>query len=207
MAGQVTIRKRTVQMTESMPTASFPFSAVNLAENNFALLPENTYTDSSIESFGAGNSIVVTEAAVAGWRLKSITCTETSASGGTSVANSSVDLDTRTANIVVEAGEQVECTFTSEPLAPTAAEVRVGGSVTNAKRVGIRGVAVTVMDAASGEIRVATTNSFGRYQISGLQVGRFYIVSIGKVKGYMFGNRSQAFSLFQDSLGVDFVAN
>lgn len=207
MAGRVTIRKRTVQTTESMPTASFPFSAVNLAENSFALMPENTYTDSAVDSFGTGNAITVTESGVAGWKLKSISCTETSASGGTSVINSTVDLVNKTANIVVEEGEQIECTFTSEPLAPTAANATIAGSVTTPKGRGVRGATITVVDADSGAVQVVTTNIFGRYSVSNLPVGRFYIVTLAGTKGRTFNSPSRAFSLLQDTLDIDFISN
>jgi hypothetical protein len=89
--------------------------------------------------------------------------------------------------------------------APTASNGSVKGKVTNEFGRGILRAFVTAFDANTGETFSAYTNSFGYYQIEGLEVGNFYIVNANH-KRYVFSN-SQTFSLNGNLEGVDFIAD
>lgn len=206
---RVTIKKRTNNHgPESVPTTSFPYSADNLASPSFALYPENEFVDSNVTAFGSGNMITVTENAVLGWQLTSISCVETSGGGLPNTLNTTVDLANRKANIVVEEGEQVECTFTSQPLAPSASYAMVSGQVTTPDGRGVRGARIDLLNASTNEVRYVTTNSFGYYTFTQLRVGDFYVISVPVTK--KSGNRTplaQSFTLESDIAALNFIVS
>lgn len=206
---RVTIKKRAnTNGQESVPTTAFPFNADNLASQNFSLYPENQFVDPNVTSFGSGNMVTVTENAVLGWNLTSISCVETSGSGLPSILNTTVDLTNRKANIIVEEGEQVECTFTSEALAPSASYASVSGQVTTSDGRGVRGARIDLLNASTNQVRYATTNTFGYYTFTELRVGDFYVISVPVTK--KSGNRTplaQSFTLESDLSGLNFVVN
>ena len=120
--------------------------------------------------------------------------------------NTTVDLTNRKAYIVVEEGEQVECTFTSEPIAPSASYASISGRVLTADGRGVRGAQVNLLNASTNESRSVTTNTFGHFMISDLRVGDFYVVSIPLSKKRGSRNQlTQAFTLEDDLTGMDFV--
>jgi subtilisin family serine protease len=206
--GRVTIKKRTSgSAPESAPATAFPYNAANLASTSFSLYPDNQFVDSSVTSFGSGNVITVTENAVLGWELTDISCVETS-SGLPNSLNTTVDLPNRKANIVVEEGEQVECTFTSQALAPSAAHAMVSGQVTTVDGRGVRGARIDLLNASTNEVRYTLTNTFGYFTFTELRVGDFYVVSVPVTK--KSGNRTplaQAFTLESDLSGLSFIVN
>jgi hypothetical protein len=207
---RVTIRKRTTNGgLESAPAASFSYSADNLSAASFSLLPENQFVDPNVTEFGSGNMITVTEEPEFGWNLTSISCVETSGGGLPSVVNSTVDLANRRAYIVAEEGEQVECTFMSEPMAPSAGTADVSGRVTSRDGRGMRGTRVDLLNAGTNEVRFVTTNSFGYFTFRDLRVGDFYVVTVPagtKSKGAQ-SPLTQTFTLESDLTGLNFVLN
>ncbi|MCV4625771.1 carboxypeptidase-like regulatory domain-containing protein, partial [Escherichia coli] len=120
------------------------------------------------------NMITVTEDPVSGWVLTGITCVETAGNGQTNIVNSTVDLANRKANIIVEPGEQVDCTFTSQELAPSASFASVTGRVVSADGRGISRASLTLLDTETGQLHTATTNSFGFYRFDGVEVSHLY---------------------------------
>lgn len=207
--GRVTIKKRTNgTLPESSPSIAFPYDANNLSSTSFSLYPDNQFVDSNVTDFGSGNVITVTENTVLGWQLTDISCVETSGGGLPHLVNTSVDLVNKQARIVVEEGEQVECTFTSEAITPSAAYASVTGRVTTSDGRGVKGARIDLLNASTNEVRYVTTNSFGYYTFQDLRVGDFYVVSIptGRkgVKGAS-STQTQTFTLEADLEGLNFV--
>lgn len=205
-AARVTIRKRTSRNLETTGT-SFPYDAANLSTSSFSLRPDNEFVDSNVTSFGSGNRITVTESQVIGWTLTSITCTETSGGGMPNVVNTTIDLANRKADIVAEQGEQIDCTFVSEPLAPTAANATVSGRVVDSEGRGIRGITLSIYDAMAGTGRSVATNTFGYYTFSDLPTGRLYIVSANSTRRITIRNNVRSFTLNESLSAIDFQAN
>lgn len=156
--------------------------------------------------FGAANSITVTEGNYAPtWTLASITCVETPG-GLPNTVNSTTNLGTRTATIVLEEGEFVTCTFGNTQFQPTAASASVSGRVTDSFGAGISGARLTMTDAQSGNTWTVMTNPFGYYTIEGPEVGNFYIMTVSH-KRYTFADDTRTFTLNEDLIDVDWVAN
>ncbi len=88
------------------------------------------------------------------------------------------------------------------PMAPTAASVAVGGRVMTESGRGIRGVVITMTDQ-NGNVRRATTGSFGYYQFSDTEVGQTYTFSI-RAKNYNFQQQTQLLSLSDETNEVNF---
>lgn len=202
----VKIKKRANSRTESVSSAEFPYSATKLAAASFTLQPDNQFEDVNVTAFGSANTITVTESQVYGWKLSSISCVETS--GGTpNAVNSTVDLANRKANIVVEPGEQVECTFTSEEIVPTAANATISGRVVSPDGRGVKNISITLLDVASGQTFNATTNSFGYYYFSDKPVSRLYSVTAANSKRQRIQDNVRTFSLTEDFYVWDFVTS
>lgn len=205
----VRIRKRAVTSgQESMPQTAFQFEADNLSTSSFALYPENTYVDSNVTAFGTGNVITVTESQTFGWQVTGISCVETSGSGSPNIVNSTVNLAARTANIIVEAGEQVECTFTSSMIAPSAGKSVVSGRILYSNGRGVGSTRVTLLNASTNTAYTATTNSFGHYTFRDLSVGDFYVLSVPVTgRGPLRRTVTRTFSLDADLFNFDLVVD
>jgi hypothetical protein len=197
-AASVTIRKRANRRTEGVTNASFAFNAVNLASPAFTLQPDNTFTDSNVTAFGSTNAVTVTEAQAFGWQLASISCNS---------ANAVVDLVNRKVSIVAGEGEQIECTFTSDELAPSAADVKLSGRVVSPDGRGIRGISITLLDASTNTVRVATTNTFGYYTFDRLPVTNFYVLTAVSTGRYPIRNNVQTFTLQGDLVATTFITS
>ncbi len=203
--GRVTIRKITRNNNGgTSSTTSFPYVATNIATPTFTLTSNQEFTDPNV----AGNSqtIAVTEAVVQGWALTSVECVEV-AGGSPNIPNTTVDLANHRANIVVENGESVTCTFTSDELAPTAGEATVGGRIVDRRGRGVRGIALLLFDATTGETTQATTNSFGYYSFTGLDVMEFYVLTAFSNRRYTIIDNERSFTLRDDLANVDFFAD
>lgn len=192
-------------------TTSFSFSATNLGTPGFSLVdndlePADRFTNSSVFLFDEPNTITVTEAALEGWSLTSIQCIESPGEGLPNTQNSTIDLQNRRANIVVEQGENVTCMFRSEQLAPTSGPGSVTGRVVDANGFGVRGATVKLLHMLTGEEISTVTNSFGYYSFSDLEVAAFYVVMVSESKRYTFQPNDRAFTLDGDLFDVDFVA-
>lgn len=102
---------------------------------------------------------------------------------------------------VIAGGYSLVITTNSPP--PTAAPVSVGGRVITPKGRGIGGVQITMNDSR-GNLRTATTTSFGYYRFEDCEAGETYIFSaIGK--RYDFAQSSQVLSVTEDVADVDFI--
>jgi hypothetical protein len=129
----------------------------------------------------------------------SISCTENN-------PNSTVDLVNRRVTINADEGETIDCTFTSEPVAPTAADATVSGRIVNQSGRGVRGVYLTLYDAGTGETLVSVTNSFGFYSFSNLNVTDFYQLTAFSTKRVSISDPVRTFTLNDDLAGVNFTA-
>lgn len=87
---------------------------------------------------------------------------------------------------------------------PTAAYVPVGGRVTDASGLGIKGVTVTLLDTSSNITYTATTNGRGRYVFDSVRIGEFYVVTPSR-RGFVFNPRTEAFSLTGERTDVNFT--
>ena len=196
-ATTVTIRKRRQNTTGSTPDVAFPYVATNLASSTFALTDNSSYSDPNVTVPSNNVSIVVDEEAVTGWTLTSINCVEVS---GTS--NSTVDLASGRANIVAEPGEQIECTFTSEPLAPSASYVSISGRVADVQGFGIKNAVVTIA-GSDGSLRNARSSAFGYFKFDEIEIGVTYVAMV-QHKRYVFS--STVFAPLDDIADLDFVS-
>jgi len=89
--------------------------------------------------------------------------------------------------------------------APTAATVTVGGRVMTASGRGIRNVVVTMTDS-SGNVRTATSTSFGYYRFSDVAAGETYIFT-AQGKRFTFKKDSRVRSIVEDTDDINFVAS
>jgi hypothetical protein len=176
-----------------------------MSTTNFSLTDSQTFTDSSVYSFGSSNSVVVTEIPVTGWQLTSIQCTETS-TGLPNTLNTTVDLANHSATIIAEQGEQIDCTFTSDQSSPTVAPVNVSGRVMNYRGQGVRGATLVLYDADSGTTVYARTNSFGYYSFSGITAGHFCTVTVQSTSKYSFSNSTRSLTPTDNIANLDFYS-
>lgn len=210
--GRVKIIKRI--LTRTGGTASpvgFTFTATDLGRPSFVLIdndapPADTFENLSVYKFETPGAITVTEEPVSGWRTHTISCIETPGTGSSNSQNTTVDLRNRRANIVVEQGEQVTCTFESEEIAPTAANVSIGGRVEMGEGRSVARVAVVLTNPSSGQSWTTHTNTFGYYQFPGVPAGVFYIVNIAPTKRYVFSPDSHSIVAAVDLAGIVFSA-
>jgi len=199
-------------------TSTFVFdftSSANLGTSMFSLVDDvvgsgggGTASQSfgSLVLFGADNAITVTEANYAPtWTLASLTCVETPG-GLPNTLNTTTSIPNRTATIILEEGEFVTCTFSNTQLAPTAAPASVSGRVLDSFGTGIGGARLNMTDAQSGNTWTVISNPFGYYTIEGPEVGNFYIMTISH-KRYSFASDTRTFTLNEDLIDVDWVAN
>lgn len=204
-SAKVTIIKQVLLPNGGTASAqSFPFTATNLGAAGFNLVDNNSvgpdrFSNLNITAFGAANTISVTESLVSGWTLSDLSCTE---SGG--INNTTTNFGGRTANIIVEPGETVVCTYTNTSLIPTAASVYVSGRATTAEGIGIKDAVLSLVDLGSGQVRQTRTNSFGNYTFQGIEVGRFYTLTI-EHRRYFFTENTRTFTLSDELAGMDFV--
>ena len=95
--------------------------------------------------------------------------------------------------------------WTPDDLAPTAAQVVVGGRILTAFGQGIRNVRVTIA-FPSGETRTTLSSSFGYYRFADIPAGDIYTISVA-AKKYTFANPTQIRQVQDDLQDVDFTAN
>lgn len=210
-AATITIIKQITTLAGGTASSTpFTYTATNLSQGTFQLIdndapPADRYVETASFFTQAANDVNVTENFSAGWQLQSITCTETMSDGSTGIQNTTVDLGTKSANIIVDPGESVTCTFSSRQLAPTAAPVSLSGRVVTDSGKGIRGVTVSLQNATTGEILTSSTNTFGSFSFDNLLAGGFYFVWVNDTRRYTFSNSVQSFSLSDNLTGLYFV--
>ena len=126
-AGRITIKKVTrANNGGTSSTATFPYEATNISTPTFTLSGDQEFIDPNAPT--GGQMVTVTEDAVQGWQLTTVECVEV-AGGSPNIPNTTVDLANHRANIMVESGESVTCTFTSDELAPTAGDATIAGRI------------------------------------------------------------------------------
>jgi hypothetical protein len=203
LSAKVTVKKRVRNVTtEGTSTTEFPYSAVNLSTSSFALQTNQDYIDPNVQPSTSNNPIIVTEAPVNGWMLDSISCVDVA--GG--IANTTVDLVNHKVAIVAGQGQQIECTFTSEQLAPTAADAVLSGRVADASGRGIRNISIFLFDPQSGVTRSARTNAFGYYTFVEVEVGRTYMIQASETKRWSIPNSQRTVTPTDNMIGLDFEA-
>ncbi len=89
---------------------------------------------------------------------------------------------------------------------PTAADASVAGRVTTHEGRGIAKTRVTITDSQTGQVKYATSNSFGYYRFSELESGHLYILTVSS-KRYIFQPDTQSFQLNENLDSVNFVGN
>jgi hypothetical protein len=195
------VKKRIQGTVTQSGTTEFPYSAVNLSSSSFALQNNQDYIDPNLQPSSSQNPIVVTEAAVQGWQLMSISCID--AAGG--VANASVDLPDHQVSIVATDSQQIECTFTSQELLPTAAGATVSGRVLDPSGRGVRGIVISLFDPSTGNFRTTMTNPFGIYSFDDVEAGHSYIL-FATSKRYRISPDSRVINVTDDLSDVGFIA-
>ncbi|HMS42289.1 MAG TPA: carboxypeptidase-like regulatory domain-containing protein, partial [Pyrinomonadaceae bacterium] len=99
---------------------------------------------------------------------------------------------------------QVGAFFLNLSLAPLAAEVSVGGRITDNNGSGIPRVRVN-LTKPSGEILTAMTNVFGYYKFENLEAGQTYILQVNS-KRFQFQNNPRVLTVSENLEGEDFTA-
>ncbi|HEX8638225.1 MAG TPA: carboxypeptidase-like regulatory domain-containing protein [Pyrinomonadaceae bacterium] len=95
--------------------------------------------------------------------------------------------------------------FEVQFLAPTAASVSVSGKVITQSGRGIRNVVVTMTDS-NGNVRTATSTSFGYYRFGNVAAGETYIFA-ARGKRFFFGQGAQVYSIMEETNDINFVAS
>jgi subtilisin family serine protease len=202
---KMTVKKRAQGTgTTSTPATAFPYSAVNLSTSSFSLTPNQDFIDPNAQPGTASNPIVVTEARVDGWQLMSIACIDPTTGGA---ANSTVDLANHKVSIIANAAQQVECTFTSEQLAPTSAHVSISGRVTNGFGQGLMSASISLVDPSTGQLWACRTDPFGYYIINDVPVQHTYVLTAQSTKRSFGSASTVTITPMDDVYNVNFVAD
>jgi hypothetical protein len=202
------IKKVTNKNGGTASTAMFDYSATNLGTSFFELVdndtpPADRYENPDVPMPESDVAATVTELAMSGWQLDSIECVETAGTGLTNLQNSTVDLVNRKANIKLEPGESVTCTFNSTERAPLAS---LSGRIVDSRGRAVGGLQVTVTRTNGNQSWSAVTNTFGYYTVNGLATGNSYKV-VAKNNRYSISPNSLTVSLASDISNLNFVAN
>lgn len=88
--------------------------------------------------------------------------------------------------------------------APTATGVFIEGRVIATGGRGLSGVNLNLFDAATGQTRIARTNTFGYFRFVDLEIGNLYTLSASS-KRYNFPSGPLTFTLDDNLSGVTFV--
>lgn len=89
-------------------------------------------------------------------------------------------------------------------MAPTAANVNLGGQVRTANGNGIRNV-IVMLTAPNGTIRTIQTGSFGYFKFENIEIGT-YVISVS-ARRYAFDQPIQICSVLEEITDLEFVAN
>ncbi len=189
----------------------FNFTASNLGPASFSLVdddspPADLFENPSVYVFESQGAVTVSQEQVSGWYTSSITCVEESMIDMPNLPNSVVNVATRTANIYVEQGEIVTCTFVSEELVPTSAPVSVSGRIATESGMGARQVRVVLSNAATGESWTTYSNPFGYFSFESIPSSSTYLLELYKDGRYLFSPSSQILSPFDDIFDLQFTA-
>jgi hypothetical protein len=202
--GQISIIKDARPNT----TLNFGFTATGPGVSNFSLVDDGTGVDNSVAfnnltNFGSSNAVAVAEdPPIGGYNLYQINCVE-DPQGGPGQQNTTINFPLRTANIILEEGESVTCTYLNGIV--TAATATISGRITDIYGGYAKDVIVSVTNTATGEIRTARTNPFGYYNVTELAVGESYLISV-RSKRYTFATDSILVMLVDDLYEQNFTA-
>ena len=108
---------------------------------------------------------------------------------------------------MVENGESVTCTITSDEIVPTAGTAVISGRIIDRRGRGVRGISLSLFDATTGETVYATTSSFGYYTFEGLDVMDFYVLTAYSNRRYTLIDPERAFTLRDDLVTMNFLAD
>lgn len=165
----------------------------------FSLVDNNVVGPDRISvAVAPATTVTATESVTLGWTLSDLSCT------GTTAGNININFGARTVSVTPQSGQNVVCTFRNLQLGASAASVKLSGRATLTDSRGVGGAIVTLQNLSTGERRSVTTNTFGYYSISDVEVGQFYMVSITH-RRYRFAENSRFFTLESDLAGLDFV--
>ena len=92
-----------------------------------------------------------------------------------------------------------------QDLAPTAANVTVGGRITSAGGRGVRNALVRLVDA-TGNIRQTVTGPYGYYRFEEVASGQTCIISVAS-RRFVFSSPSQIISVNDQLTDINFVAD
>ncbi|MEQ1761961.1 MAG: carboxypeptidase-like regulatory domain-containing protein [Pyrinomonadaceae bacterium] len=180
-------------------TQAFAFTATGMTPTNFSLVDNNVVGPDRISvAVSPSTTVSATEAITLGWTLSDLSCT------GTAAGNINVNFAARKVSVTPQSGQSVVCTFKNLQLGASAAKVKLSGRATLMDSRGVSGAIVTLQDLSTGAVRSVTTNTFGYYSISDVEVGGFYMLSIAH-RRYRFAESSRFFSLEDELTGLDFV--
>lgn len=87
----------------------------------------------------------------------------------------------------------------------SAADATISGRVTDSYGRAISSAAISVQDLA-GKRKVAYTNTFGYYSVTGLDVGQTYVLGVS-ARRYTFANPSMVINLSDNFGGANFTAS
>lgn len=100
-----------------------------------------------------------------------------------------------------------EVVFCFEPFTiPSSGEATVSGRALTSAGRGISGVRMEVIDLSTGEVRYATTNPFGYYTFTEIDVANLYLVRAAH-KRHTFINNDRTINVEDSIFGLDFVAH
>lgn len=89
---------------------------------------------------------------------------------------------------------------------PSAADATITGRVTDPYGRAISSAKLTLINAITGEVETAYTNTFGYYKFDAVPVGDFYVMNV-QHRRYLFVNGSVSFSLQDSIAGLNFQAS
>lgn len=124
-------------------------------------------------------------------------------------------VDTQTVNFQVEpnfTGSARTGTLTvagrtvtiNQPMAPVAAGVTVSGKVMTPQGSGIKQAIITLTDSR-GNIKTATTSSFGNFQFDDVSVGETYVLSV-RARSYTFQTPTQILTVNDNVSNINFIS-
>lgn len=186
---------------------AFDFTAIGPGVADFSLTDDGTNTANSrlfgnLTNFGSTNKVLVTELfPVGNYSLTQLNCTEDPLGGG-GQRNTTINVQTRTADIILEEGEAVTCTFVNA--IPTASTAVITGRVLDIYDRFVKDVSVSITNS-SGEVRATRTNNFGFYTFAELPVGETYVITV-RSRRYTFANDSIIAVLMDDLSEQNFTA-
>ena len=90
-------------------------------------------------------------------------------------------------------------------VAPTAANVSLGGRITTPGGSGIRNVQV-MLTAPDGQTRTAQTGTFGYYRFEAVPVGETYIISVFS-RRFTFSQPTRVVAVLESVADLNFIAD